>query len=241
LARGIEIKRELTKRWTPPKYYYHLRPGGHIAALKAHKGQKCFLHLDIQNFFGSINKSRVTRCLKRVVGYNMAREWAYISVVSRPKNPQQKILPYGFVQSQLIASLCLANSALGHCLDEINKDNNEENKIIVTVYVDDIIISTKDISQADSIKSKVIKAAEHSNFRLNPDKEQGPRDSITAFNINISSNHMDIEKERFYLFIEQLKGNKNKYKKQGIIKYVSSINVDQASYLNTLFKSDDLI
>jgi hypothetical protein len=47
------------------------------------------------------------------------------------------VLPFGFVQSPLMAGLCLANSKLGATLARLAK------KFTVTVYVDDIVISTK--------------------------------------------------------------------------------------------------
>jgi hypothetical protein len=111
IAVGKEIKSAIEKRWSPPSYFYHLRRGGHVAALRAHLGNAAFLRLDIQDFFGSIGRSRVARCLKSRFGYETAREWAHVSTVRDPSGAAGSIIPFGFVQSPIVASLCLAESA----------------------------------------------------------------------------------------------------------------------------------
>ena len=60
---GAKIKTQVEGVWTAPDYFFHLRAGGHVRALQVHMGQTSFLHLDIQDFFGCVNRSRVTRCL----------------------------------------------------------------------------------------------------------------------------------------------------------------------------------
>src|SRR5262245_45013433 len=111
---GREIKKAVEKYWKKrPRYFYHLRAGGHIAALRSHLGNSTFVRLDITDFFGSINRSRITRCLVPMVGFKKAREWANASTVIDPGNPKRWIVPFGFVQSPILASLCLEQSALG--------------------------------------------------------------------------------------------------------------------------------
>lgn len=51
---GRKIKDDLSQRWKAPAYYYHLRDGGHVAALKVHLGQTCFIHVDVENFFSAL-------------------------------------------------------------------------------------------------------------------------------------------------------------------------------------------
>lgn len=137
ITSGNEIKSAIEAYWTPPENYYHLRNGGHVAAMKAHCSNTCFIHLDIKNFFGAINKRRVTRCLKRYFGYHEARRIARESTVKHPTDPKRYILPFGFVQSPIIASICLFKSSLGKHLNKLpfTKD------VVVSVYMDDIIIS----------------------------------------------------------------------------------------------------
>src|SRR5688572_23664695 len=58
-------------RWHVPKFFYHLRRGGHIAALEHHKRNIYFSRLDIKDFFGSITSNRVQRVLKSI-GFALA-------------------------------------------------------------------------------------------------------------------------------------------------------------------------
>ena len=50
-----------------PNYFYHYTPGGHIAAIHAHLQNKNFFKIDIQNFYYSIARMRVTRALRGTV------------------------------------------------------------------------------------------------------------------------------------------------------------------------------
>jgi len=115
---GYAIKQLIEERWRPPKNYFHLTSGGHVRAIHSHLENKFFVHLDIQNFFGQVSATRVTRWLKPLVGYEKAREFAKASTVAHPVHGGT-MLPFGFVQSPLLASLCLFHSALGRCLNEV--------------------------------------------------------------------------------------------------------------------------
>ena len=228
VAAGEKIKEQIEDHWTPPDYYYHLRAGGHVAALKSHLGHTSFVHVDIRDFFGSINRTRVTRCLKQKFSYVLAREWAIASTVIHPGDKKRSIIPYGFVQSQVVAALCLAESALGICLDKIRKMEG----VAVSVYVDDIIVSSSDEAQCTSLLAMLKTAAERARFALNPDKEQGPGAQVTAFNISLSSNSMLIESARLQQFVEALEEATSEAQRKGILSYVSSINADQGKDLH---------
>jgi hypothetical protein len=73
IQHGLFVKSSIEEKWTSPAFYYHLRDGGHVKALKAHIENQFFIHLDIKDFFGSINRSRVTRCLKGFYSYENSR------------------------------------------------------------------------------------------------------------------------------------------------------------------------
>ena len=60
---GKKIKKTIEKCWRPPAYFFHLRVGGHVEALRSHLNHDNFLRVDIKDFFGSISRTRVTRCL----------------------------------------------------------------------------------------------------------------------------------------------------------------------------------
>jgi hypothetical protein len=223
---GTIIKATIESFWTPPTNYYHLQKGGHVAALKAHCSNKCFIHLDIKDFFGSINKSRISRCLKRPLGYLEARRIAIESTVKHPQaDPIKYILPFGFVQSPIIASLCLRESNLGKHLNKLSFKHD----IVVTIYMDDIIISMKDIEMANDILFEVKCEADKSKFVLNDAKQEGPALQVTAFNINLSHDNIEIEQERFHTFANDYINTTNNNQREGFRRYVKSVNPDQST------------
>jgi hypothetical protein len=227
IEQGSQIKFALEKKWTAPSYYFHLRSGGHLQALRQHIEHKAFAHLDVQNFFGSINKSRVTRVLKPLMSYRIARDWAVLSTVRDPDDNTRFMLPFGFVQSQLLASLCLQQSALGRCLKQLAETKN----ISVSVYVDDIIISSVDAEGCNSAFEKLIIAAERSQFFLNKKKQEGPSDTIKAFNIVLSHNSLQITSDRLDQFKISARTTGAEYKRDGILNYVKSVSTSQFNEL----------
>lgn len=224
---GHSIKIAIEARWAPPNYYYHLRDGGHVKALSSHLDHEFYIHLDISNFFGCINKTRVTRSLKRFWSYDKARNMATQSTVRDPNCTKKAkyILPFGFVQSPIIASLCLRNSKLGRYLSKINM----KPEISVSVYMDDIIISSNDIGQLTATLDEIKPISELSKFPLNPKKEEGPAESITAFNIKLSKGALELTNERLATFKTAYRETDDSNILNGIVGYVSTVNQDQAS------------
>ena len=226
---GRKIKDDLRRRWKAPAYYYHLRDGGHVAALKAHLGQTCFIHVDIENFFQRINRSRVTRVLKGMYSYADARDIANLSTVRLPEDKEKRyVLPYGFVQSTLLASICLRKSALGNYLKRLSVTDGIE----VSVYVDDIIISLADQMLADDIFAGIKSVAEKSGFDLNQTKEQGPADRINAFHIELSRHSLHVSPDRWLAFLDAMRESENPHRQQAILGYVDSVNPAQAAQLH---------
>lgn len=226
---GNEVKLQVEKSWKPPPYFYHLKKGGHVLAIKKHMQSTSFIHLDIQNFYGSINKSRVTRCVKKYFGYEKARSIAGASTVRLPDSLERKyILPFGFIQSPILASLCLAESSLGKYLNMLY----EQNKVIVSVYMDDFIVSTRKNLDLQSILYSLKEIAEKSKFVTNIKKEEGPADKITAFNIDLKHKKVNIEKSRFDKFVEAYSNSSNPYQRKGIRTYIYSVNPFQLNKLN---------
>lgn len=218
---GQEIKRAIESRWTPPPNYYHLLAGGHVEAIRSHTNNSWFIHLDIKNFFGSINRSRITRCLKNLFGYERAREIANISTVIHPKCGEF-ILPFGFVQSPIIASICLHKSALGSCLRSLQTDG-----FTVSVYMDDLIISSATLDGAHKALADINHHAARSGFQLNREKEEGPAPKITAFNIDLSASQIAIDPTRLKAFSEALESSSSAHQQLGILGYIKSVNAEQ--------------
>lgn len=228
-AIGRDIKLLIANRWNAPDNYYHLSKGGHLEALRQHNSNNFFCRLDIQNFFGSISRSRITRLLNGLIrNYNDARHFAKLSCVPIGPLPSSTyVLPYGFVQSPIIASLCLEKSRLGRCIRELNSKD-----FTVTVYVDDIIISHPDsLAEATTAFEEIKESATRSGFVLNKKKSAPPSDVVTAFNINLSNDCMEISPERYEEFQNQL-SDCNETTKSGILGYVRSVNINQEAALS---------
>lgn len=226
---GKEIKLAIEKKWNSPSYYFHLKAGGHIAALRAHDGNTYFSHLDIANFFGSVSKSRVTRHLKNLFSYKIARDYAEYSTVRSPNSGGLSI-PFGFVQSSIVASLCLYKSALGRAIANCAKNPN----LAVSVYVDDIIVSSKNKQLLDLATTEIQSSAERSLFKLNKAKESISSPQITAFNIELTANELSLSQKRLREFSEVLKNGPDDQVRKGILGYVHSVNADQAAQLVSL-------
>jgi len=224
IAYGQEVKALIEERWRTPSYYYHLQQGGHISALCQHKPHKYFLHLDIKHFFGNIRASRVTRCLKEIVSYAEAREIAIYSTVHHPYAKRLSILPFGFIQSPIIASVCLKMSALGKVLHELHK----KSCMTVSVYMDDIIISSDNIDDLENTLAKIEQASDRSRLPLNKTKQEGPGKMVTAFNIELSQHNLDITPGRLSEFQKIYHASTNESQKAGILNYVKAINNAQA-------------
>lgn len=225
IAEGKRFKKTIEKRWHPPQNYYHLRDGGHIQAIKSHLSNKFFIHADLKKFFNSINRSRITRELKPYLGYNEARKIAMESTVSIQQGPGQVFaLPFGFVQSTIIASLCLHKSTLGKTIHYLSKRED----VSVSVYMDDIIISSPTLEVAEEALALVKQSADKSNLVLNQEKLQGPAETITAFNIHLCETQTIITDARFLRLKNDYQNTSNPYIKEGIMSYAYSVNPAQA-------------
>ena len=124
LAAGAkEHLRQIRRRWTAPEYFYHLRPGGHVAALRLHQVNTWYGKVDLSKFFSNVTRNRLTRCLKRVgFSFRDAEEFAVASTVCVDATSRRFSLPYGFAQSPLLASLALDQSELGNCLRRLHSE-----------------------------------------------------------------------------------------------------------------------
>lgn len=227
VAQGTVLKKMLSERWHAPANYFHLSAGGHIAALQAHIGNDYFAHLDIEGFFASINRTRVTRVLKPYFGYTVARQHAVDATVHVPKR-KATMLPFGFVASPILASVCLSKSALGRSLREVKQRHD----VTVSVYVDDIVVSSKNHDSVERAVRDLEAAAERSQFKLSASKREGPGERITAFNIELSHNSLVVEPTRWMQFVEAYTRADNDSVRKGIAGYVNSVNQEQASGLN---------
>ncbi len=223
LKYGQRIAGALLAKWPAPDYYYHLLPGGHVEALRSHASSKFFIKADVHRFFNSINRSRITRVLKRFYSYKEAREIACLSTVPIFNDGGKKyVLPFGFSQSQILSSICFRESKLGGYLNSL-----VDLGLVISVYVDDIIISGEDEQELNEILNKLQACAESSGFRLNAEKTVGPAEFVTAFNIFLDRGVLRISEGRMNAFKLALMAADSEAQVKGILGYVASVNEHQ--------------
>lgn len=227
IENGYKIKKRIESVWDPPDIFYHLKKGGHVKALRNHLDKKYFLHLDIKDFFCCINRSRVTRSLKEYFSYQEARGIAIESTVRLPESSNSKyILPFGFVQSPIIASVCFSKSAFFRKLLSLYKDG-----FTLSVYMDDIILSHNNCDKLKDQMPSLKEASERSGFPLNDKKQQGPGECVTAFNVFLRQSELRIIPEKFDEFNTAYRNSESEFQRSGIASYVNSINSSQAAFL----------
>jgi hypothetical protein len=220
-------RRILKQHWTPPGYFYHFSDGGHVAAARTHLPGKFFVRLDLEKFFDSISRGRVHRSLRRI-GFKHGFAWdaACQSTVSKDKLGYS--LPFGFVQSPVLASLALTTSALGVALVRLHNQN-----IKLSVYMDDFIFSGDDVDELTAARDSLAAAAEVSGFQFNPTQSIGPSAALEVFNLSLSHGHLAVTAARFVTFQAALKVATVE-EANGILGYVGTVNSDQRSLLAAL-------
>jgi hypothetical protein len=222
---GEAIKSKIEGLWRPPSYYAHFAVGGHVAALKEHLQNKLFIRADIRHFFNQITRNRISRNLRLLFNSHLlAHEVACESTVRNPSiNGGAYVLPFGFVQSPIIASFCLYKSALGKYLYHIRGQG-----FTVSVYMDDIIISTNhSIEKAQETLLQLKKKALRSRLEINPEKTFGPESRIEVFNINLENCGLEVTDNRLQDFIEKLALARSDYEIGGVLGYVKTVNEAQ--------------
>lgn len=193
---GYRLKNLIEKRVVFDPFYFHLRPGGHVAALHEHRKNKHFARADLKNFFYSIARNRVARVLHEV-GIPKAGFYAKFSCVKNPIEGPRYCLPYGFVQSPILATLVLAQSTLGAFLKEI------EGEVTVSVYMDDIALSSpcgEKLQRAfDELKAKI----EEANFPINVTKTLPPSELMELFNCGLERGRTSVTEVRRTTFYSE--------------------------------------
>lgn len=188
-----------------------------MAAVRAHHAAPWVASLDLQRFFDHISRSRVHRALKKL-GFSKDEAWemACDSVVDKRPPSRCFSVPFGFVQSPILASLVLSKSALGKAVKECRAAG-----VTTTVYVDDISLSAGSEQALNDAIGKLDHAASVSGFRFNPAKAQAPGPLARSFNIEFGSGEMRILPDRLAEFEVALR-TANEAQTGGILGYVGS-------------------
>ena len=222
---GKKLHQKIKAKWTPPLYFYHMRDGGHVASARKHINSQYFALIDIKGFFESTSQSRVTRELKNIFKYKDAREIAKLSTVKNPMgNGTKYVIPYGYPQSPILATLCLHKSYCGNLFRSINKSGS----VIISVYMDDIIISGNDLNLLTTTYSSLSDALERSGYIMNSVKSQSPTKMLKVFNLELSHQSLRVSPKRIVEFLIAYAKSTSFYEREGIAAYVRSVNNDQA-------------
>lgn len=218
---GEKIREEVLDAWTPDAVFFHLsKVGGHVAAMRYHKNGLFFAGTDVKNFFGCVTRSKIARALIKI-GFSAraAFEMASASVVAIDG---RKFLPYGFIQSMVLATLVLEKSNLGLALRTLADSDTK-----VSVFVDDITLSAGDSESLVRGLGELRDAAVVANFVLCSKDGGAVGNKVHAFNCSVSRNHIELLPDRVSRFEQQyLDGNDPA--KAAIVRYIRAINELQA-------------
>lgn len=189
--RGKRMLKFFSKRVDFPDYFYHYKSGGHVAAMHAHVDNSLFFKIDVQNFYNSIARMRVTRALRKC-GYPGAGTFAKWSCVANPINAAPPhVLPIGFVQSPLLASLVLMKSAVSSAIERAIA-----NGVVITVYLDDFIGSHDDMATLTHAYNEIRETCVAAGLLPNPTKLVPPSVAITAFNCDLTHGSAIVRADR---------------------------------------------
>ena len=194
--KGKRIIEFFNKRMDFPDYYYHYKKGGHVAALHGHLNNRLFFKIDIQNFYYSIARMRVTRAL-RSWGYPGAGTLAKWSCVANPiaAHPRH-VLPIGFVQSPLLASLVLMKSPVTGAIERAIA-----NGVTISVYLDDFVGSHSDEAVLLAAYTDIRDTCASSELVPNAAKLTPPAAAISAFNCDLSYGRAEVTPDRINRYL----------------------------------------
>jgi hypothetical protein len=190
---GNEVKDEVEAAYKFDPIYFHFRRGGHVAAMHHHRDNLLFARIDISRFFYSISRRRVQSALDRI-GIPSARFYAKWSTVTNPYGTPKYALPYGFVQSPILASLVIATSQVGDHLLGLPA------AVSASVYMDDISLSSDDQSELEKAYDATLAVLEADGFQVSADKLRAPAAAIDIFNCDLSHGQANVRDQRIAEF-----------------------------------------
>jgi hypothetical protein len=182
-----------------PPYFYHYRKGGHVEALHRHLANTHFFRIDLKNFFYSISRNRVNRVLRQYGFPKNARVYAEWSTVKSPYTDGPRyVLPIGFRQSPLLASLALYRSSVAAAVEDALRRG-----VFVSVYFDDLIGSAADPDELQVTYDGILAACVQANLIANAEKLLPPAQAIKAFNCDLRHGFTAVTAERFKKFEDE--------------------------------------
>jgi hypothetical protein len=179
-----------------PPYFYHYQPGGHVAALHAHLENPYFFKIDIKSFYYSIARQRVTRALRRwrMPGAELHAMWSCVGNPVAGALPRY-VLPIGFVQSPLLASLVLLYSPVTVAIERAVARG-----VTLSVYLDDIVGSHDNQALLHDVYDEIREACIAGEFIPNAAKLTPPSSAIVAFNCALMQGQASVTSARVQKF-----------------------------------------
>ncbi|WP_432465898.1 reverse transcriptase domain-containing protein [Enterobacter kobei] len=134
------------------------------------------------------------------------------------------VIPYGYPQSPILASLCFHQSFCGSTINTVSKSGH----VSVSIFMDDILLSSDDLGQLENAFDIILEAIRRSGYTVNENKTQPPSLMVNVFNLELSQNSLRVTSKRIVEFLQAFISSKNPHERKGIASYVGSINTAQA-------------
>lgn len=193
---GQDLHRRVLDAIKFDDFVYHFKDGSHVVAMHKHRPNKYFCKIDLSKFFYTVRRNRVQRALADI-GLSRAEHFAKMSTVKNPFPGGGYVLPYGFIQSPILATLVLLKSPVGTFLRGL------DSSVVVSVYMDDICLSAMDEAKLWSAFEGLKQAVADAGFYLNEDKTCEPCTNIEIFNCSITQGDTKVLPARVNKFYQE--------------------------------------
>jgi hypothetical protein len=189
----LDLRQRILQHWNPHLAFKTFSPKAHVAALRPHLAHNWFAVIDLAAFYDHVTRTKVHRALESI-GLSRAESFRLAGESTIQQGPRCS-LPRGFRQSSLLATLVLERSLFGSYL------RRQIYESTITVFSDDIILSSDDKESLNEEYYAIIQLLERSHFPVHPLKSQSPRDEVIAFNICLSRGGLRFTDERMWGFL----------------------------------------
>lgn len=194
---GERLLDDCRRRVDLPEYHYHYTSGGHVSALHRHIDNQFFFRIDIKSFFYAIRRNRVSAALRHFSIPN-PRDRAKWSCVADPYTGKGYVLPIGFIQSPMLASLVIMLSPIADVIEQARRRG-----VFVSMYFDDFIGSAPDLPLLNEVFSDFVDACAAANLPINEEKLVKPAAIATAFNCDLRLNYAAVTPARIAKFYSE--------------------------------------
>jgi hypothetical protein len=221
------LRHSILKRWKPHPAFATFSERAHIAALRPHLNCANFALLDLQDFYGNVTRTKISRALESI---GLPRPICFhIAGQSTVRQNNKYVLPISFRQSSLLATLVLDQSLFGSFM------RRRQYGAIITIFDDDILLSSDRFDELERDYRAVSSLLEQAHFPINTGKSQSPGREITVFNIRMAQRHLRFTDERMWRFVKRASAMLSKLSPDDVVwvyetffgKYVKSVNAGQ--------------